>query len=259
MAFDGSSFGGGGLFSRPLQLALTGQLQEYIAQADQVVMKAARAAVDSVTTRTKDRLRDMVVKAGLGREGAGSGKGSGRSLASAIRGDVYPGKGLSHQPAGWVFIQPSAVRIYEAFETGATVRSGGGKYLTIPVPGSPADRKIFGDKPRGSTVLEALKSRGVKLSFVPGKGDRPAMLIGENVRVGVSKSGRTRISGAKAGKSGRYGKGAEVVPLFWLVPQAKLPRKFDFTSEFKRAAEAFMAEFAKAFAAELARLQAAQA
>jgi hypothetical protein len=256
MAFDGSTFGGtSAIFGRELQLALTGRLQEYMAKADEAVLRAGRNALERVVERGKDSLRGMVVKAGLAREGAGSGRGTGRSLASAVRFEIYPKRGLARDPAALLYIQPSSRKIFEAFEDGVTIRAGNGGFLTIPIPGSPASREVFGDKPRGTTILAQLKARGVEIAFVPGKGTRPAMLVANSVRIGSSKAGRTRVSSAKRTKSGGLAAGTQSVPLFWLVPAAKMPRKFRLADEFRRIERDFAREFATQFARELAAIE----
>lgn len=248
MAFDGQHF----LFSREQQLALTGELAATIAAADEVVLKAARFALMTVVEEGKTRLRDMVVKAGLAKQGSGSGKGSGRSLASAVRFELYPKTGLARNPAALLYIQPSATKIYDAFEEGATIRSGSGAYLTIPIPNSPADRKVAGDKPRGTTLLAQLRSKGVEIAFVPGRNGKPGMLVAQSVRLRENARGQTKVAGAKRTKSGGFAAGATSVPLFWLVPSARIPKRLDMRREFERVAADFMRAFTEAFAKEAA-------
>lgn len=252
MAFDGSTYS---VLGRELQLALQGKLADYMRKADEAILRAGRNALERIVLDGKERLRGMVVKAGLGREGAGSGRGTGRSLASAVRYEVYPKRGLARDPAALLYIQPSAMKIYQAFENGETIRAKNGGFLTIPIPGSPASREVFGDKPRGTTILAALKARGVEIAFVPGKGQRPAMLVANSVRIGTSKAGRTRVSAAKRRKTGGLASGTQSVPLFWLVPTAKMPRKFNLSDEFRRIERDFMREFAEQFAREMKAIE----
>lgn len=241
------------------KLAFSGELQAYLDRADEAVLRAAKSALLSVVLPAKERLRDMVVSAGLSKSGAGSGRGTGRSLASAIRYEVYPkGPRLARDPAAFLYIQPSALHIFTAFEEGATVNSGSGKYLTIPIPGSPASRAEFGDKPRGMSVLDKLKSKGIEIAFVPGRNGKPAMLVGKSVRLGQSKTGRMRVSSAKRTKAGALAAGATSVPLFWLVPTAKIPKRLSLQREFTRTAEAFFQAFTKEFAIELAKVEQSQ-
>lgn len=256
MAFDGTC----AIYPSQWQLALSGELQEYLEQAETAILRAARNALMNVASEGKERLRGLVVKAGLGREGSGDGRGSGRSLASAVRFEVYPKHGLARDPAALLYIQPSATKIYESFEEGVRITAAGGRYLTIPIPGSPASREVFGDKPRGTTILQRLKDKGIEIAFVPGNGRRPAMLVANSVRIGQAKNtGRTRLSNAKRTKAGAFASGATSVPLFWLVPAAQMPQKLSLRREFMRIAERFVDVFAREFAAELAKVERAKA
>ena len=232
------------LFTREMELALKGQLADYIEHADEAVLKAAKRAVENVVGDTKERLRGMVRDAGLGTR-----------LANTVRGDVYPERGLARDPAGWIYVaSKSAERIFEAFEEGAELNGP----LLIPIPGSPADRKNFGnDPPRDQqSKAEWFEAKGVELQYVPPRGGRPAMLVGVSVRLREDKKGRLKARGAKRTKSGGFGKGAATVPLFWIVDHASIPRRLSWRSEFRRAVQGFMRAFAEEFAAELAKLNA---
>ncbi len=232
------------IFSHELGLALTGQLQATINAADAAVLKAANGAVDWVIHTMKDELREMVEGARLGRR-----------LANSVRGRKYPDQGLGRDPAGFIYVQPSAVHIYESFATGATIRSRTGDYLAIPVPGSPADRKNYGQKRDGRTTIEDFKARGIELAFVRANGSRPAMLVGKSVRLSTLKSGRQRVTAAKLTKSGRLAAGTQSIPLFWLVPSAKMPKRLAWDAWFRRASEQFMQRFAAEFDRRIAEMQ----
>jgi hypothetical protein len=232
MAFDGASY-----FPREWRLALTGELQTYLDQADEAILKAADRAVFEVTSATKERLRDMVRGAGLGHR-----------LANTVRAETYPKQGLARNPAGWIYVQRGAVKIFQAFEVGETIRSQDGGKLAIPIPGSPADRKNFGEQRPGETIIETFRSRGIRLVFVRGNGRRPDMLVAESARVRGTKTGRQRVSNAARTKSGGFAHGAASIPLFWLVPAAKMPKRLDWDAEFRRASSEFMSAFAKEFA-----------
>lgn len=251
MAFDGD------LFPSEWSLALQGELQAYTDAAADAVQRAALRALQAIAQEGKDRLRGQVVAAGLGKAGAGEGKGSGRSLASAIRFEVYPNKGDARGPAALLYIQPSAVKIYEAFEEGARITAGAGKFLTIPIPGSPADRRNFGDKPRGTTVLAALKAKGIETAYIPPRNGRAGMIVAKSVRLREDKRGRLRAGAAKLSKSGALASGSASVPLFWLVPSADIPKKLSLRAEFRRIATRFYERFVAAFAEEMNKIEAA--
>lgn len=246
MAYDG-----GGFFSDQMAFALKGELTDYLDAADEVILKAARFAVQSVVATTKDRLRDMVRTAGLGDR-----------VGNSIRGEVYPKSGLANNPSGWIYVRGATVKIFEAFESGVDINAPAGKALAIPIPGSPADKKNFGQARSGETVIETLRARGIKLKFVPGKPGRAAMLVGENVRVRATTGkgpARQRVGSAKLTKSGGYAKGAQDVPLFWLVRHADMPDRLDWDAEYRRAVDSFVSEFAREFEKWLGLMRQAQA
>ena len=229
------------MISKSITLALTGQLEAYLEEADERVLKAARAAIVRVTAGLEERMRMMVRRAGLD------------AYENTIKGEIYPMTGLARNPVGRVFVKPSAVHIFEAFETGATIRSKTGGKLTIPIPGSPADRLNFGRDPVRSqqSKLEWFKAKGIELSVVPARGTRPAMIVAESVRLRQRrKSSRTRVSRAKRLKSGGYAKDTASVPLFWLVDETRMPKRLSWGEEQKRVLSTFISEFAKAFAQE---------
>lgn len=237
MAFDAGSL----IQGRELSLALSGKLQKYLDGADMAILRAASVAVNNVTQNTKDGLRQMVTGARLGKR-----------LANAVRAKVYPERGLGRNPAGWIFVQQSAVHIFKAFEENTTIRAGGGKNLAIPIPGSPADRKNFGQQRSGETIIQSIRNRGIELSYVPGRNGRPAMLVAQSVRLGVSKAGRQRVTSAKRTKSGGFAKNASSIPLFWLVPEANIKKRLDWGREFQRASSEFMSRFTAEFEKQLA-------
>lgn len=243
------------IFSRETQLALSGELQAYLAAADEAILRAVRSALLAIVDDSKQRMREQVVAAKLGKQDAGEGRKSGRSLASAIRAEIYPRTGLARNPAALLYVQPSAVHIFEAFEEGATIRAGGGKFITIPIPGSPASREQFGDKPRGQTVLERLKAKGIEIAFVPGNGSRPAMLVANSVRLRTDAKGRSKVARATKTKAGAFASGTGSVPLFFLVPQARIAKRLNLQREFERASDEFFQRFTRELNETLARIE----
>ncbi len=243
------------IFSQEMELALSGELQDYLDEADHNVMDAARQALHNIVTVGKKRLRDQVVGAGLAKAGAGDGRGSGRSLASAIRFELYPANGVARNPAGLLYVQPSAVKIFEAFENDTVIRAGNGKFLVIPIPGSPASREEFGDSPSGESVLQRLKSRGIEIAFVKATPSRPAMIVAENVRLRTNPKGRLKVGKAAKTKAGNYASGVGSVPLFFLVPRVRIAKRLSLNREFDRLAVEFVDMFTRELAAVLARYE----
>ncbi len=253
-----SGFVEAGIFPREWSFALQGELQAFSAAAGEAVHKAALRALDVVSADGKERLRSLVVRAGLAKKGAGSGKGTGRSLASAVRSIVFPNNADPRGPAALIYVQPSAVHIYKAFEEGAEIGGKGGKYLTIPVPGSPAARENFGDKPRGMSVLDKLKSRGLEIVVKPPMNGEAGIIFARSVRLRQDKYGRSKVSRAARTKSGAMAKGATEIPLFFIVPRASIKARIDMRGEFRRIADRFMREFAQEFQRQLEMISAGQ-
>jgi hypothetical protein len=237
------------LFAKEWELAIGGNLQAYLDQADAAIMDASLFALHAIVEKGRRSLRGIVAAAGLSKAGAGEGWGTGRSLASAIRYQTYPANPTvrARNPAALLYVQPSAVHIFEAFEEGATIRAREGRFITIPVPGSPAARENFGDKPQGQTVLEKLKARGVEVKFVPATPTRPAMLVADNVRVRTDRKDRLKVSRATRTKADAYATGAAAVPLFFLVEQARIDKRINLARAFERLAEEFVDTFAREF------------
>lgn len=221
-------------------MALQGDLQRTIEAANYAVIQAADAAITGVTDRRKARLRGMVEQAGLGRR-----------LANAVRVKRPDTIMTSKDLWSFTYVQPSSVHIFSAFENGETIRAAPGKMLAIPIKGSPADRVNFGQRRNGQTTIETFRARGIVMQFVRAKNGRPAMLVAKSVRLATGKTGKTRVSSAKLTKAGAFARGAASVPLFWLIPEAKMEKRLNWQAEFKRSADELLREFAKAFDTEL--------
>lgn len=261
-----------GIFPRDWSLALQGELQAFTEAAGEVVNKAALSALDETATKGKEMLRAEVRRAGLAREGAQLGKGSGRSLANAIRSDVFPNKGDPRGPAALIYIQPSAIKIYRSFEEGLRITPRDGKYLAIPIPGSPASREEFGGlggrKAGGMTVLDKFRQRGIEMAVVPARNGRPAMLVANNVRLSAAgklspikrrKEGLPEQAWKASSKKGfNYAKGSASVPLFFLVEHAQMPKRLRLRDGFKAIGDTFFVTFAREFALAVSRVEAAK-
>ena len=87
---------------------------------------------------------------------------------------------------------------------------------------------------------------------MPGSATRPAMLVADSVRLrNRGKTGRVAISRAKRLKSGGYAKRAVMVPLFWVVDSARMPKRLNWKGEEARSLSNFMSSFSRAFARRL--------
>ena len=230
------------MMSKAFTLALSGELNDYLENADRHVLIAARYALDETAEGVKDRMSGMVERAGLGK------------LRKTVSYRIYPEQGLSRTPSALVYVQPRAVPMFESFEEGATIQARMGGKLIIPIPDSPADRDHFGRDPsrKKGSKLDWYKQKGIEIKFVPGSATRPAMLVADSVRLrNRGKTGRVAISRAKRLKSGGYAKRAVMVPLFWVVDSARMPKRLNWKGEEARSLSNFMSSFSRAFARRL--------
>lgn len=234
------------MMSREWALALSGELNEYLENADRHVLMAARHAMIETIQAIEERMERMVARAGLGK------------LEKTVSSQIYPERGLSREPVGIVYVRERATHIFEAFEEGVTIRSGAGGKLAIPIPDSPADRIHFGKDPARNqkTKLEWFKDKGIEIKLIPGNLNRPAMLVADSVRLGMrGKTDRVRISRAKRLKSGGLAKSAVMVPLFWLVEESRMPKRLSWKSEQAQAMSNFMSVFVRHFNTRLQELR----
>ena len=91
---------------------------------------------------------------------------------------------------------------------------------------------LFRSGPRGKRMTPGLweRMRGQRLRFVYRSG-KPSLLVADNFRAKTGKRGGFAVASASAQKSGR---GLTTVPIFLLVPQAQLKKKFDIASAAQR-------------------------
>lgn len=152
------------------------------------------------------------------------GAGLGDRLANTIRGEAYPKGAVSFRPAATVYAK--APHIVSAHADGATIRSKDGFWLAIPLP---AAGKAAGG--RRMTPLQWERQNGAPLRFVYRQG-RSALLVADDARL---RTGR-RLGGTAARKGGRRRRdgiltGAQTIPVFVLVPQVRLQKRFDLDRE----------------------------
>jgi hypothetical protein len=130
---------------------------------------------------------------------------------------------MSIMAAGLVYSR--APEVVGAHAQGATIRSKDGFWLAIPLPAA-------GKGPRGKRMTPGLweKIRGQRLRFVYRRG-KPSLLVAENQRARQGQRGGFSAASQKAQASGR---GLVTVPMFLLVPQVTLKKKFDIDSASRR-------------------------
>ncbi len=213
-----------------LEAALEGNLEGSQESTKRAWMEAGRETMEVMEDKGLDILRGSVVEAGLGQR-----------LANTWQGEIFPTRGLTYNPALIFFSK--APEIIEAHE-GETIYASDGAWLAVPIPDSPAAKFPT----RGMTRVEYARQKfGDRLFTIPAKGDRPAILAAENVS--LTKTGR--ISVRKKTKTGKYGKNAATIFLFWLLPHVTLDARLDVQADFERIGEMFAVEFPKTFAERL--------
>lgn len=190
--------------------ALSGDLRRFMREEHRKIERAMTGGVTAAAAGLKADLRGQVTGAGLGRR-----------LANAWRSKVYPEAGQSARAAAQVWTKaPELIRV---FDQGALIRSRSGFWLAIPTDDAPK-RGIGGKRISPSNFPES-RFGPLRLVYRPG---RVSMLVVDGVRRNA-KTGRIGRQAKNAGvlKSGRFAKGVQTVPMFWLVPQVRLRKRLD--------------------------------
>lgn len=149
----------------------------------------------------------------------------GSRLARTIRDDAWPKGTPSLRAAAQVWSK--APTIVAAHDEGAVVRSSAGLWLAIPLPG--AGRVRGGRK---ITPAEWEKKTGRRLRFVYRRG-RSALLVDDGTKAAgnVMVLRRRRVNGRRdyvLSEPATFRN--RTVPIFVLVPQVKLRKRFDLMS-----------------------------
>lgn len=214
--------------SLELKLAIEGSLSDIYRHDLDAGERAAMAALRGAADEGKSLARAQVIAAGLGTR-----------VANAWRSAVYPSRGQSLNGAAFIFTR--APRIVRAFNEGAIIRSSKGRYLAIPTDAVPknvsysiGDQRIRRQRATPQGVERAL---GVKLRFVPARGQRPGLLVLDDARLTSRGIGRQASRTAVA-----RGRVATVV-MFILVPQVRLQKRLDVAAIETRVADGFTPRF----------------
>jgi len=191
-----------------LVAALQGDLKKIMADEVRSAEKAVTGGVRQATDGMKLELRGQITGAGLGQK-----------LGNTWRGQVYPKGGLSINAAGYVWSK--APTIVRAFGSGAVIRSSRGFYLAIPTAAA-------GKSAMGKRITPGLweQAHGQRLRFVYRRGGA-SLLVADNMRAKTGKCGGFAAASASALRTGR---GLTTVPIFILVPQVTLRKRFDIDS-----------------------------
>ena len=189
-------------------------------QADmQVELRTIECAV---TTGTRDAGRGL--KTELRRQVGSAGLG--QRLANSWRDKHYPNQRLD--AASLVYTK--APQIIRAFDEGALIRSGRGRFLAIPTENAPR-KGTDGRRIRPSTFPE---HRFGPLRFVP-RSSGPSLLVVDGLRASFRrKSGELRGFRRATDRGRARGDGLAAVVMFLLVRQVKLPKRLDVARAAER-------------------------
>ena len=184
------------------------QMEAEIAAAERGVTRGVRLAGAGL----KKDWRGQVMGAGLGQR-----------LANTVRARNFPDQVESIGAASLVYSRAPVVM--DAQDRGALIRSEAGLWLAIPIG---EVQKIRGPKNTRITPSGWEQKTGRKLTFIYRKG-KPSLLVD----TGVSAD-RTLADPVSWKSSRRRRNTNKVVPIFILVPQAKLRRKMNLDRASER-------------------------
>lgn len=186
-----------------IKAAVRGNLEKAMKAEETRIARAVTMGVDSVLDWAQREYRDDV-DAVLGPR-----------AARTVRKKRFPASGHSIGAAGIVYSR--AAKIVHPWARGALIRSADGFFLAIPTEAAP---KRGNDGKRISPSNFPEHSYG-PLRFVYRQG-KPALLVVDEQRARGGKRGGFARAGARARKTGS---GLVTVPMFVLVPAARIPKK----------------------------------
>ncbi|MDO6587703.1 DUF6441 family protein [Salipiger sp. 1_MG-2023] len=208
-----------------IDAALDGDLQRFMQDELSTAEKAVTAGVRKTGARLKAALRQDVITGGLGPR-----------LARSWQAQNYPRSGASLDAAA--VVKTKAEKLISAFDEGSEIQSSEGFFLAIPTPSAPktgAGRKRI-------TPSNFPEHRYGPLRFVYVRGGT-SLLVVDNQR--AKKGGGYAPSRSK--RALRTGYGLHTVPMFWLVPRARLRRRLNVRSVTAGAVAGLPRDIDKAF------------
>jgi hypothetical protein len=183
--------------------------EEYLLGA-KAVTRAMRMAQQDLKEGWRSQIRKM---------------GTGDRLAKTVRGVSFPaGSAVSMGAASVVWTK--APEIVSAHNSGALIQSSDGFYLAIPTPAAGLGR--WGRK---MTPLTWERRNNLPLRFVYRKG-KPSLLVADHARIDSKQ--RARRKGGRRRKTDGILSGEQTVPIFILVPQVRLRKRYDLDQETRR-------------------------
>jgi Family of unknown function (DUF6441) len=193
-------------------------------------MKLAAILARSLQADMQAELRDVERAVAAGTRAAGRGlrtdlrrqvtsAGPGQRLANSWHDRHYPNQKLD--AASLVYTK--APQIIRAFDEGAVIRSGRGRFLAIPTENAPR-KGTDGRRIRPSTFPE---HRFGPLRFVP-RPTGPSLLVVDGLRASFSRqTGQLRGFRRATDRARRSGQGLTTVVMLLLVRQVQLPKRLD--------------------------------
>lgn len=199
-----------------LKLALVGDLKKTLAAERKAVAKGVRDGMQDLSELGKKRLRQQMVRAGLGDR-----------LAKTWRNRVYPAaKVETLEPAGVIW--SNAPKIVRAFSEGTPIRSGrAAGWLAIPTDLAPPTRKRGSRRKRMSMedFLDEFGEDSLRVFSAPGSAGRVMLAVADNgFRRGRGKRGGGRTTRVK-GKIK-----AEPLLMYVIVRQVRLRQSLNIDS-----------------------------
>jgi hypothetical protein len=200
-------------------------------------MKLAATLARSLQADMQAELRDIERAVTSGTRDAGRGlktelrgqvgsAGLGQRLANSWRDKHYPNQKLD--AASLVYTR--APQIIRAFDEGAVIRSGRGRFLAIPTENAP--RKGTDDRRISPSTFP--EHRFGPLRFVP-RSNGSSLLVVDGLRASFSRqTGELRGFRRATDRARRSGLGLTTVVMFLLVPQVKLSKRLDVAAAAER-------------------------
>jgi hypothetical protein len=204
-------------------------LRKRLQKLEQGAYITARQTIQEITRDAEKALEDVT------RQGV-NGK-----LWRAWKSEVYPTKGLSANPAGVVFPNgrdrtKGAIR---AYAEGGAIRGRQGQFLAIPLPAAGVRFTGRGKVPLTPGEWERRTGRRLRLVYRRGK---PSLLVADDAVIG--KSGFARAATARRTAQGR---GVSTIPIFVLLPQVNVTKRFSIPATLAPFRDQLRSEFISRF------------
>jgi hypothetical protein len=178
-------------------------LSKVLKETEQDIEKSVTNAMREVTETLKQDLREDVIAGGLGPR-----------LARTWRGKTFPERTESLNAAS--FVWSKAAKLADAFDRGALIKSRDGFFLAIPTAAAgPTGRSANGRSER-ITPGGWERRTGLRLRFVYRRG-APSLLVAD----------QSRLNSKGLAAANRRKRGDTSIPIFILVPQAKLKKRLN--------------------------------